>query len=681
VRGCRALVTALIAALVPGLASGAGPAKPEAATADPEPTSPFGRLQPVVQQGHIGPIRALSFSDDGLLLASSGGDHRILIWDVAGGHVVRALEGHRGPVRGLDFGSGGRFLVSASEDGTIRLWDLRRGRARARIDVGLPLFSVAASPDGRLLAAGVGRRSPGQAADNAIRVFEAGSGNELARLAGHRAPVHQLDFTRDGRLLVSASADRSVRLWSMQSWEARAMRLVRSLEGRRAALLPATGRIATVGAHPYRSITVSELHSGRRIKRLPASAARIERLAGSPTGLYVAAGDEQGAVRVIEVRTGRTVRTFEGGGPLAFSPDGHLLAVARADGSIGLYQPLSGRTHRELAGRTGSINALDFSTDGRNLAAADRDGTTRIWNLDTGRLVRKLLGHEAAVRSVAYSPTKSFVATAADDGFLLLFDTALGKLHDEVEISGVRRILYSPDGRHLAAAGGAGTRVMPADSSLIGEALCFSPDSRHLLLRRPGRPLQVHDLASGELEGQLDVPDASVAAYAPDGSALAAAAPGSGIVLLDPRGGKRTRVLPSEGGAVVALGYSPDSRLLAVGNRDGGVRLLDAASGEIEHRLWHAGAVRDLRFSSDGRYLASASDDGALRLWNPRTGQPLLQAVGLPGHAFVAIWSDGRILVPADAGDRLRFTEGLQSFEMNAALERLPHPELVAPLD
>ena len=671
----------LLAALLVSLtAAGVEPisADPKPAAA-PEPISPFGALTPVVQLGHRGPIRALCFSPDGLLLASSGADHLVRIWELSSGHLLRVLRGHRAPVNGLGFGRGGRWLVSASEDGTLRLWNVADGTARARIDVGLPLHAAAVSPDGQLLAAGTGRR--GRGADSTIRLFEAASGEELVRLAGHRAPVHQLVFTPDSRSLISASADRTVRLWSVRQWDSRAARLVRSFEGSHAALIPASGRIATIGAHPYRAVTVSELDSGRRVTRLEVGSAGIDRLAASPSGLYLAVGDRQGAVRVIAARSGLVVRTLDGDGPLAFSTDGRLLAVARSDGRIELFEPTGGRLQLEIQGRSGGVNALDFSTDGRRLAAADSDGTTRIWSVEAGRLLRKLLGHEAAVRSVAYAPTRSFVATAGDDGYLLIFDTALGKLHEEVQVPGVRRLMYSADGTQLVAAAPGQTVAVPSGRRLRGQGLCISPDSRRIVLRQPGWPLQVHDLRSGERVAQVDVPDATAAAFSPDGAVLAAASPDGAIVLSDPASGARQRVLAAEGGPVLALAYAPDGSLLAVARQDGGVRIRDAASGEVRHRLWLDGVVRDVRFSPDGRLLAAAGDDAVVRLWRPATGELLLEAVGLAGHDFIGIWADGRILLSSEAAGRLRFSEGYRTYDLSEALHRLPNPELIAPLD
>jgi WD40 repeat protein len=104
---------------------------------------------------HVGPVKALTFSPNGRLLASGGADGVIKLWDAVTGKDQGTLEGHKGEVRSLAFSPDGKTLASASTDGTARLWGVVSGKEKMSLP-GHPrgVGAVAFSPDGKTLASG-----------------------------------------------------------------------------------------------------------------------------------------------------------------------------------------------------------------------------------------------------------------------------------------------------------------------------------------------------------------------------------------------------------------------------------------------------------------------------------------------------------------------------------------------
>jgi WD40 repeat protein len=131
-------------------------------TAEPQPCKSVIRLWSFpnlsewrVLNGHVGYIAALSFTDDGGVLASASDDGTIILWDVERGKPLFTLNGHSDSVRAVSFALGGNLLASGSDDGTVRVWDVISGEA-ARVLKGHAgsVAKVAFQPDGTIVSAG-----------------------------------------------------------------------------------------------------------------------------------------------------------------------------------------------------------------------------------------------------------------------------------------------------------------------------------------------------------------------------------------------------------------------------------------------------------------------------------------------------------------------------------------------
>jgi RNA polymerase sigma factor (sigma-70 family) len=500
----------------------------------------------------------------------------------------------------------------------------------------------------------------------------------------HGSTVTGLAYTADGKGLISASYDKTVRVWDPASGRERqrlpalagsVYQLAISWDGKTVA---ACDGMVYVGA----------LATGR-LTRLPLPQAEYHIcLALSPDGRLLAAGSGQrggagGPARLWEVVTGKELHAYHGHKGevrcLAFSPDGKTLATGGDDGTVRLWATATGKECHRLECK-GRATALAFSRDGKVLAVGDRDRTLRLWEMPTAKPLQRLRSdyHYPAVEAIAISPDRKLVAAAGSGGPVCLWDAVTGK---EVRRmwAYANAVAFSPDGRTLASGGhhctiqlwdvATGKECTPgkfghdgpirkmavsADGTIVatsgGDRLIRLWDratGKELRVLRPDNPYpssvalspsgklvasndRIWDRASGKLVGQLKGQDYSVEGlvFSPDSRTLATAT-------LDTRAGKgrmirlwdvaTARVSKHFGEQPVqSLGWSPDGRTLAAGNHDGTIALWDVATGRARHRLrGHRREIDSVAFSPDGRLLASSTFDGDILLWDAAAGRQL----------------------------------------------------------
>lgn len=358
----------------------------------------------------------------------------------------------------------------------------------------------------------------------------------------------------------------------------------------------------------------------------------------SPDGRTLASGSSNGSIKLWDVVSGTllwvnwltTDITW-----LAFSPDGGLLASGGHDAVVRLWDPQQGTPLRGLP-HTSAVISLAWSPDKKQLTSGCSDGSIWIWEPEASEpetCVRVLTGHTHWVAGLAFSPDGTQLASASYDGTIKLWDLITGNCLQTFSehTERVRRVNWSPDGRTLASCSfdrtirfwdikeGRSRLVLQGHTEAVGN-LTFTPDSRTLLSGSSDGTLRVWDVERGQclrviggyIVSLLDID------WSPKSTQLASGGAGSQVKLWDAASGTVLKVLPGYRDRVQGVAWSPNGQILASGGPDG-IGLWDLTAS-VPLRMLQSPDARDTIFQSvawspDGHFLACGSYLQGVQVW------------------------------------------------------------------
>ena len=514
---------------------------------------------------------------------------------------------------------------------------------------------IAFSPKGRLIVSA--------SSDRTIKLWDPVTGSLLHTFKGHLDEVTTISFLSNGKLIASASDDETVRIWDLSTGHL-LLTLEEQLEGSHKRAFSEDGNLLATVKHGI--IRLWDLAKGTLLHTLEDPPNYTSVVAVSPDGKLIAS-ISQDAITLWNSATGGFLYTFQEQllyGYIAFSKAGNLLVTAKY-GIIKIRDLATGILLHELKDHSKYTLAVAFSPDGKLVASLSQDMIT-LWNPATGDLLYTLGENLDASNVIAFSPDGNLVA-ASSRTTLMLWDPATGVLLHEFEghLDQITALAFSPDSELLASTS-ADCRIRLWDLSTgpissthtfegyLGEVseVAFSPDGKLIASASHDRTISLSDLATGNLLQTFESHLSTVTAldFSADGNLLASTYHSGTVSLWNTATGDLLHTFESDiMDYVTAVAFSPDRHLFASAYRDGTIKLWDLATGDLLQTLGgHLERAEDLTFSLDGKLVISASYDNTVKIWDPATGGLLRTLEGhLEGVGALVLSADGNLVASA----------------------------------
>jgi len=274
-------------------------------------------------------------------------------------------------------------------------------------------------------------------------------------LKGHSSRLYAINFSPDGKHVVTASGDRTARIWGVPGGNLQTTLQGHSAHVFAAAFSPNSNRVVTASGDG--TARIWRVTNGTQLQELRGHSKEVLSASFSPDGNLVATGGDDGAVKIWQAASGKEVRTFSvaGGGVYSvdFSPDGRTLAVGSTNGSVGLYRVSDGTSVQKLQGHSRAVSTVNYSKSGNRLVTASVDNTVCVWNANNGSLVQEFTGQ--TFYSAAYHPNGRDIVTGGDGRAVVWQAREGNRIMNLKHASGVavRSVAVSPNGKYIALAG------------------------------------------------------------------------------------------------------------------------------------------------------------------------------------------------------------------------------------
>eukprot|EP01135_Chromosphaera_perkinsii_P012452 Nk52_evm63s2657 gene=Nk52_evmTU63s2657 len=331
-----------------------------------------------VFRGHAQSAFGVKFNPtDEDIVASGGADDKAILWHANTGEVISELTGFSDSVTCVEFSKDGKYVATGGLDGLIKVWNGESGSHVCDLEGQTEIQWLSWHHKGHVLLAG--------SDDGTIWMWKVPQGNCMSVFSGHEGPVTCGGFSLDGKSLITASEDLSVRVWDPKSGQC-------SL------------KVAGYNFHSQPVVCFDKHEDGK----------------------LLLTGSQDNSAKLVHLGNGKVVGSLEGHTEsvetVAFGHNLPYCATGSLDGKIKIWDATSLRNRSTLEHTDGVVKMAFHPGSNALLLSCSLDGKLRMWDTRTGDIVRALGSRSTPILDFDLSQSGTLVACAGDDSIVEVFD-------------------------------------------------------------------------------------------------------------------------------------------------------------------------------------------------------------------------------------------------------------------
>ncbi len=287
-------------------------------------------------------------------------------------------------------------------------------------------------------------------------------------LKGHHGEVRGVAITSDGKTVVSASYDRTLKVWDLGTGQCRGTFTSHSADVNDLAITPDGATAITVSDD--KTLKVWDLATGQCRATFKGHIELVGRVAVTLDGKTVVSSSNDGTLKVWDLSTGQSHTTLKGHTErvlgMAITPDGKTIISGSGDKTLKVWNLTTGQCRATFAGHMGWVYGVTITPDGKMVISSSSDGTLKVWDLETYKCLATFEGHTNSVLDVAITPDGKTIISGSSDNTLKVWNLVTGQCIATLKghESHVFRVVVAPDGKKIVSGSGDGTiRVWDLD--------------------------------------------------------------------------------------------------------------------------------------------------------------------------------------------------------------------------